>query len=242
MIIYPAIDIRNSKCVRLYQGDFNRETIYSVDPISTAKKFAVDGAEWIHIVDLSGADDPDNNQLSLISTIITETNIKVQTGGGIRDKTQVEALLKIGAARVIVGSMAVQQPNEVSTWLNEFGADRIVLALDVIFNSSNQPMITTNAWKDISVQSLFDMIRFYERFGLKHVLCTNISLDGTLSGPDCNLYKQLLDKFPFLCLQASGGIRSLDDIKSLKNQGLSGAIVGRALYENKLELPEVLAC
>lgn len=228
--------------MRLYQGDFKRETTYSVDPATTAKKFAADGAEWIHIVDLSGADDPANNQLSLISTIIKETNIKIQTGGGIRAKAQVESLLNVGAARVIVGSIAVQQPNEVSTWLKEFGADRIVLALDVIFNANNQPMVTTNAWKDISEQSLFDMISFYEPFGLKHVLCTNISLDGTLSGPDYNLYKQLMDKFPFLCLQASGGIHSLDDIKSLKKQGLSGAIIGRALYENKLTLPEVLTC
>lgn len=241
MIIYPAIDLLNSKCVRLYQGDFARETIYSLDPIATAKKFAEEGAAWIHIVDLSGADDPAHHQLSLISDIIRETNIKVQTGGGIRSKKQVEALLSAGAERVIIGSMATQHPDEVASWLTDFGADRIVLSLDVIYKN-NQPMITSNAWKEITEYSLFEMIKFYESSGLKHVLCTNISLDGTLNGPDFKLYKQLIERFPLLHLQASGGVHSIDDIKLLKSQQLRGAIVGRALYENKFTLPEVLAC
>ena len=242
MIVYPAIDIKNSKCVRLYQGDFLRETIYSVDPFAMAKKFAAEGAGWIHIVDLDGAKDPDLNQSSLISDIIKETSIKIQTGGGIRTKNQVESLLNIGAERVVIGSMAVKQPSEVLAWLSDFGSDHLVLALDVIYNSNNQPMITSNAWKNISEYSLFEMIQYYESAGLKHVLCTNISLDGTLSGPDYELYNQLMKKFPGLCLQASGGIQSIDDIKLLQEQGLSGAIVGRALYENKFTLSEVLTC
>jgi phosphoribosylformimino-5-aminoimidazole carboxamide ribotide isomerase len=226
----------------LYQGDFARATIYSVDPIVTAKKFAADGANWIHIVDLDGAQDPDINQLSLISDIIKETSIKIQTGGGIRTKNQVESLLNIGAERVVIGSMAVEKPDEVLAWLSDFGSDRLVLALDVIYNSNNQPMITSNAWKNISEYSLFEMIQYYESSGLKHVLCTNISLDGTLSGPDYKLYNQLMKKFPLLNIQASGGIQSINDIKLLQKQGLSGVIVGRALYENKFTLPEVLAC
>lgn len=242
MIIYPAIDIRNSKCVRLHQGDYARETIYSVEPLTTASTFCDEGATWIHIVDLDGAANPEHRQLSLISEIIKNTNIKVQTGGGIRSKSQVESLLNIGAERVIIGSMTVQNPNEVSEWLNYFGAERLVLALDVIYNDNNQAMIATNAWKNTSEYSLFDMISYYEPFGVKHILCTNISLDGTLSGPDFNLYTQLLNKFPHLCLQASGGIHAINDIKLLREQGLNGAIVGRALYENKFTIPEVLAC
>lgn len=242
MIIYPAIDIKNAQCVRLYQGDFARETIYSDDPIAIAAKFAAQGATWLHIVDLSGADDPSQNQLSLISDIIKETSIKIQTGGGIRTKKQVEALLNIGAERVIIGSMAVKQSKEVLSWISDFGADRIVLALDVIYNHDNQPMITSNAWKNISEYSLFEMIQYYESSGLKHVLCTNISLDGTLSGPDYKLYNQLITKFPNLCSQASGGIHEINDITLLQELGLSGAIVGRALYENKFTLSEVLAC
>lgn len=242
MIIYPAIDIRKLKCVRLYQGDYMRETIYNIDPLAMAKQFYDEGATWIHIVDLDGADSPKHNQLALISEIIKNTDIKVQTGGGIRSKEQIETLLNIGAERVIIGSMAVQNPNEVSKWLTYFGADRIVLALDVIYNSNNQPMVTSNAWKNISEYSLFDMIANYEFYGLKNILCTNISLDGTLNGPDHNLYSQVMMKFPDLCLQASGGIHSLNDIKLLRQQGLSGAIVGRALYENKFTLSEVLGC
>lgn len=242
MIIYPAIDIKNAKCVRLYQGDFARETIYSIDPIAIAKKFAANGAAWTHIVDLDGAKDPERNQLSLISEIIKETSINIQVGGGIRTKSQVESLLNIGAKRVVIGSMAVNKPDEVLSWLSDFGPDHLVLALDVIYNNSNQPMITSNAWRNVSHYSLVEMIQFYESSGLTHVLCTNISLDGTLSGPDYELYNQLIKKFPQLCVQASGGIQSINDITLLKEQGLSGAIVGRALYENNFTLSEVLRC
>lgn len=242
MIIYPAIDIKNSKCVRLYQGDYARETIYSNNPIAMAKKFADEGADWIHMVDLDGAEDPDLNQLSLLADIIKETSIKIQTGGGIRTKNQVESLLNMGAKRVVIGSMAVKKPDEVLAWLSDFGSDHLVLALDVIYNSNRQPMITSNAWKKISEYSLVEMIQYYESSGLKHVLCTNISLDGTLNGPDYELYHHVMKKFPFLNLQASGGIHSINDIKLLQKQGLSGAIIGRALYENKFTLPEVLSC
>ena len=242
MIIYPAIDIRNEKCVRLYQGNFSLEKVYSVDPLSVAKKFVDGGASWIHIVDLNGADDPFCNQLVLISQIVKNTSAKIQTGGGIRTKHQVEALLNMGVERVIIGSMAIQQPDEIATWLSDFGPDRLVLALDIVYNRNNQPMITSNAWKNISEYSLFEMIQYYESKKLKHVLCTNISLDGTLEGPDNKLYTELIQKFPFICLQASGGIHSINDVATLKKQGLSGAIVGKALYENKFTLAEVLSC
>ncbi len=240
MIIYPAIDIKNAKCVRLYQGDYARETVYSADPLAIAKKFYNEGATWIHIVDLDGADNPACNQLSLISDIIHNIDIKVQIGGGIRSQQQVEYLLNIGAERVIIGSMTVKNPGEVAKWLYDFGADHIVLALDVIYNSNNQALITSNAWKNVSEYSLFDLISYYQASGLKHVLCTSIGLDGTLKGPDYQLYNQVIEQFPHLCLQASGGIHSIGDITLLQKQGLHGAIVGRALYENKITLPEVL--
>jgi phosphoribosylformimino-5-aminoimidazole carboxamide ribotide isomerase len=241
MIIYPAIDIIKSKCVRLYQGNFDLETVYSLEALSMAKKFVSEGASWLHLVDLDGADNPENSQLSVITEIIKETKVNVQTGGGIRTKSQVENLLTQGASRVIIGSMAVQHPKEVMEWFNYFGTDHLVLAFDVL-NKDNQPMITTNAWKNISEYSLFDLIDTYLSVGLKHVLCTNIALDGTLGGPDFKLYDQIIKQFPSLSLQASGGIQSIDDIKLLQNKGLNGAIIGRALYENKFSLPEVLSC
>lgn len=242
MIIYPAIDINKSKCVRLYQGDYARETIYHVDPIEKAKQFYNEGATWVHVVDLDAAENPEYNQLPIISEMIKNVDIKVQTGGGIRSKEQIKALLNIGAERVIIGSMTVTDPNEVEKWLTYFGPDRIVLAMDIIYDSNNHAMITSNAWKRTSEYSLIDMIAHYESYGLINILCTNISLDGTLKGPDFDLYTQLIKCYPHLCIQASGGIRSLDDIKMLRTLGLSGAIVGRALYENKFTLPEVLRC
>lgn len=242
MIIYPAIDIRHSKCVRLYQGDYTQETIYSHNPLAIAKKFCDEGATWIHVVDLNGAENPEYHQASLISEIINHARVNIQTGGGIRSKEQIVSLLNHGAERVIIGSMSIQNPNEVSAWLNFFGSDRIVLALDIIYRDNHQAMITTNAWKNISDYSLIDMLHFYESFGLKHVLCTNISLDGTLNGPDYELYDSLLKQFPNLCIQASGGIQSIKDVTWLREKGLSGAIIGRALYENKFSLSEVLAC
>lgn len=242
MNIYPAIDLLNGQCVRLYQGDYQRETIYSDDPFAVAKEFVSDGASWLHIVDLDGAKDPDQNQASLIAELIKANNVKVQTGGGIRTKSQIVNLLEQGVERVIIGSMAVKKLEEVSEWFKYFGAERLVLALDVIVNANKQPMVSVNAWQNISEYSLYDLIDFYKIVGLRHLLCTNITLDGTLNGPDYVLYDALIDRYPFLMLQASGGIQSLLDITMLNEKRLSGAIIGRALYEKKLTLREVLSC
>jgi phosphoribosylformimino-5-aminoimidazole carboxamide ribotide isomerase len=242
MIIYPAIDLRNGQCVRLYQGNYQRETIYNDDPFAVAKEFISDGARWLHIVDLDGAKDPEQNQGLLIAELIKATNVKVQTGGGIRTKSQVANLLERGAERVIIGSMAVKKLDEVSKWFKYFGSERLVLALDVIVNANKQPMVSVNAWQNISEYSLYDLIDFYKTVGLTHLLCTNITLDGTLNGPDYVLYDALLERYPFLMLQASGGIQSLLDIRTLNKKKLDGAIIGRALYEKKFTLREVLSC
>jgi phosphoribosylformimino-5-aminoimidazole carboxamide ribotide isomerase len=242
MIIYPAIDLRKGKCVRLYQGDYQRETLYSADPFEMAKTFISDGASWLHIVDLDGAKDPNQKQDFLIAELIKANNVNVQTGGGIRIKYQIENLLEQGAERVIIGSRAVKDSDEVLGWFKCFGAERLVLALDVIINENKQPMVAVNAWQSISEYSLYDLIDFYKSVGLVHLLCTNITLDGTLNGPDYALYDLLLEKYPFLMLQASGGIQSLLDITTLSEKGLSGAIIGRALYEKKFTLREVLSC
>lgn len=242
MIIYPAIDIRKGKCIRLYQGDYQRETIYNPDPFIQAKTFVAAGAKWLHIVDLDGAKDPDQHQTALISELIKVNNVNVQTGGGIRTKSQVANLLAQGATRIIIGSMAVDHHEEVAEWFTYFGAERLVLALDVVVNANKQPMVAIHAWQTISEYSLYDLVDYYKTVGLTHLLCTNISLDGTLNGPDYALYDLLLTKFPFLTLQASGGIRSLSDIAALREKQLGGAIIGSALYEKKFTLHEVLSC
>jgi phosphoribosylformimino-5-aminoimidazole carboxamide ribotide isomerase len=242
MIIYPAIDLRNGKCVRLYQGDYQRETIYNPDPFSMAKAFVDTGATWLHIVDLDGAKDPDQNQRSLISALIKETGVKVQTGGGIRTELQIEHLLQQGAKRIIIGSMAVKDRVKVGHWFNYFGADQLVLALDVFINATKQPLVAVNAWQTITDYSLYELIDYYSTFGLTHLLCTNISLDGTLHGPDHALYDSLLATYPSLMLQASGGVQSLADITKLRITQLAGAIIGSALYEKKFTLTEALSC
>ena len=242
MIIYPAMDLRQGQCIRLYQGDYERETVYSLDPFHIANHFIEEGADWLHLIDLDGAKDSDKNQSELIFQLIKESGVKVQTGGGVRYKSQIKNLLEQGAARVIIGSMAVTHQQEVATWFTYFGSDKLVLALDVRLNENKQPMITINAWQTISPYSLYELIEYYKTVGLVHLLCTNITLDGTLNGPDDMLYETLLQKFPFLELQASGGIASLKDITKLREKKLSGAIIGRALYEKKFTMREVLAC
>lgn len=242
MLIYPAIDLRDGKCVRLYQGDYARTTIYNTDPISKAKTFAASGAGWLHVVDLDAAKNPEHSQLALVTELIKTSGLQIQTGGGVRTKEQVKKLLDLGTARVVIGSLAVTNPNEVTNWFRLFGPEKPVLSLDVIPNKNKQPIIAINAWQDITQYSLFELIKYYQIAGLCHVLCTNITLDGTLNGPDYSLYEDLLARFPFLNLQASGGIQSLSDITLLRKKGLNGAIIGRALYENKFTLSEVLAC
>lgn len=242
MIIYPAIDLRKGQCIRLYQGDYNRETVYHSDPFAMAQYFISQGAHWLHVVDLDGAQNPEANQIDLISAIIKRNNVRIQTGGGIRTKAQVKNLLDKGAARVIIGSLAVKNQKEVKEWFNFFGADRIVLALDIITNANSQYSVATNAWQNISDYSLYDLVESYQSVGLTHLLCTNIALDGTLNGPDFNLYDNLSNKFPWLNLQASGGIHSLSDVITLRENKLHGAIIGRALYEKKFTLSEALSC
>jgi phosphoribosylformimino-5-aminoimidazole carboxamide ribotide isomerase len=241
MIIYPAIDLKDKKCVRLYQGDFANETIYDADPIALTQQYSQSGASWMHVIDLDGANNPTQKQSALVSGIIKQ-GVNVQTGGGIRTKQHVKDLLDEGAARIIIGSLAVTNASEVSAWLNYFGNERIILALDIIFNQRKQPIVSINGWKDSSDYNLYDLISYYTSSGLKHILCTNIELDGTLKGPDFALYALLLERFKDLHIQASGGIQALSDLKRLQKMGLAGAIIGRALYENKFTLSEALSC
>lgn len=242
MILYPAIDLRKGQCVRLYQGDYARETVYSQDPLSIARKYGSEGASWLHLVDLDGAENPSQSQTPLILDFIQSSPLKIQIGGGIRTKVQVQTLLDQGVARVIIGSKAVNQPNEILNWFKIFGPEKIVLAFDVLVNEKQETRVAIQGWQKASSFLLDELIEMYLKVGLKHLLCTNIALDGTLKGPDFGLYEGLLQKYPTLELQASGGIQSLSDIQELREKGLAGAIIGRALYENRFSLEEALSC
>jgi phosphoribosylformimino-5-aminoimidazole carboxamide ribotide isomerase len=242
MIIYPAIDLQQGQCVRLYQGDYQKSTVYHVTPLALLEKFSTAGAAWVHIIDLDGAKDPQKNQANLIISLIKSTHLQVQTGGGIRTKEQAKELLDAGAARIIVGSLAVRAANEVANWLQYFGAERLVLALDIIYAANNQPMVAINGWQITSKHLLSEVIKYYQPLGLQHLLCTSIVRDGTLSGLDCDLYTTLQTQFPWLAIQASGGIHTVADFTWLREQKIAGAIVGRALYENQFTLQEALSC
>lgn len=242
MILYPAIDLRRGRVVRLTEGSFDAEKAYFDDPVAVAREFAAAGSPWLHLVDLDGAKDPAQRQTALVSAIVQACGLRVQSGGGIRDESHVRTLLDAGVTRVIVGSLAVKQPDLVGGWLEKFGPEKIILALDVRLDAAGVPMIAVAGWQADSGVTLDATLRTFLSRGLRHILCTDISRDGKLTGPNFELYAQLRRDFPTIDVQASGGVSSLDDLRRLKRQGAHGAIIGRALYEKKFTLKEALAC
>lgn len=241
-MIIPAIDLIDGSVVRLYQGDYQQKTAYGVDPLAVVADCAKQGAKWLHIVDLSGAKDPAKRQISLLSRMVATGLMKFQAGGGIRCQGDVEQLLKIGVQRVVIGSLAVTQPAVVKSWISEYGADAIVLALDVNIHQNGQRMIATHGWQQASGIALEALLDDFLAVGAKHVLCTDISKDGTLTGANNALYADLTARFPGVQWQASGGIGSLADIAALKTTGAAGVILGRALLEGKFSVQDAIAC
>jgi len=242
MIIYPAIDLRGGRVVRLTEGKFDLEKSYGDDPLAVAKDFAAAGATWLHVVDLDGAKDPAKRQTALVEKMARGSGLRMQTGGGIRDESQIAALLATGAQRVIVGSLAAKQPELVRGWLKRFGPESIILSPDVRLDAGGTPRVAAAGWQESTGLALDDFLNGFLAAGLIHILCTDISRDGKLTGPNTALYAQLVKKFPTLQIQASGGVSSLDDLRGLKPTGSAGVIVGRALYEKKFSLQQALAC
>ncbi len=242
MIIYPAIDLRGGRVVRLTEGKFDQEKCYGDDPLAVARGFKAAGAAWLHVVDLDGAKDPAQRQTALVEKLARDSGLRVQTGGGIRDEAQVSTLLQAGVQRVIIGSLAVRQPDLVRGWLQSFGPDALILAPDVRLDATGIPRIAAAGWQETTGVALDDLLQSYLPAGLIHILCTDISRDGMLTGPNSALYAQLVKRFPSLQIQASGGVASLDDLRGLQGTGVAGAIVGRALYEKRFTLQEALAC
>lgn len=242
MLLYPAIDLRGGRVVRLTEGRFDQETTYATDPLAVARDYAAAGATWLHVVDLDGAKDPARRQTALIEQLARHSGLRVQAGGGIRHAAQVEALLAAGAQRVVVGSLAVRAPDRVRGWLARFGAEHLILSPDVRLDAAGIPRVAAAGWQESTGVALDDFLHGFLAAGLVHVLCTDISRDGRLTGPNTELYTQVVRRFPTIQLQASGGVASLADLRALRATGAAGAIVGRALYEKKFTLPEALAC
>jgi len=242
MQIYPAIDLKSGQCVRLYKGDYDQMTVYEKNPVNLAKSFKQQNADMLHVVDLDGAKTGESINADIILKIYQETGLKIQTGGGIRTREKVSKLLSQGIARVIIGSIAISQPGEVLSWLEEFGSEKIVLALDIRWNKANEPVLAQQGWVNTSDKTLWELLDYYQKGSIKHVLCTDIARDGTLSGPNFALYQECMMRYPTIQFQASGGISSLRDIQRLKQTAIAGVIIGKALYENIFSLQEVMSC
>lgn len=243
-MIIPAIDLLDGRVVRLRQGDFQATTDYGNEAVKRLKDYAQAGAPRLHLVDLTGAKNPAARQLPLIRRIVDALPAKVQlqTGGGIRMRDDVKALLDAGVTAVVVGSQAVKAPDVVRQWFTEFGPERIVLALDVRVSDLGSAQVATAGWQETSGALIDDVVKTYLPCGLKHVLCTDIARDGMMTGSSVDLYARLSKAFPQVAWQASGGIASLADVRAAENAGAAGVIVGRALLENRFTVKEALSC
>lgn len=241
-IQYPAIDVRGGRVVRLRQGDYALETRYGDDPAGLAERYALAGAKWLHLVDLDAAREGGYRLYPLLRKLTSGTGLRVQTGGGVRNRDDVQRLLDVGVSRVVVGSLSVREPDEVFDWIAEFGSEHITVALDTRQDTSGAWRLPVHGWTESATETLEDFAGRYARAGLRHLLCTDIARDGMLQGPNIDLYRRLTGLLPSVALQASGGIRGIDDIKAARDVGCKGVVLGKALLEGQLELSEALQC
>jgi len=241
-MIFPAIDLMDGGCVRLLKGDFSQRTNYSVDPALMAQNFEAAGAKWLHVVDLDGAKNHMAAQSDLIIEIANATKMKVQTGGGLRDAEQIKYLLGGGIERVVIGSLAVKNPNLVAEWMQEFGPEKIVLAIDIFLDLDGTPRPATHGWTQTSKLSLWQVIDGFLSAGLQTILVTDIAKDGGLQGSNISLYLDIMRRYPDIDLITSGGVGALQDVVKLKTLNPAGIIIGKALYENKFTLAEAVSC
>ncbi|WP_337880845.1 1-(5-phosphoribosyl)-5-[(5-phosphoribosylamino)methylideneamino]imidazole-4-carboxamide isomerase [Rheinheimera sp.] len=241
-MIIPAIDLIHGKTVRLYQGSYDQTTEYSQSPLQLRDLYAEAGAGLLHLVDLTGAKNAADRQLPLLKQLMQNAPLPVQVGGGVRSEADVEQLLEAGASRVVVGSVAIRQPELVSDWLRQYGGERIVLALDVVIRADGAKTLPSHGWIEQSELTLEQLLDCYLSSGARHVLCTDISKDGTLQGPNLALYSEVAARYPHIVWQASGGVGALSDISALKPTGVGGVILGRALLEGKFTVQEAIQC
>ena len=239
MILIPSIDLRGGRCVRLRQGDFAAETSYGIEPGALVERYQALGTRWLHVVDLDGAKDGVTANSHVIESLAHHPGISLQVGGGVRSAAAVERLLSGGVARVVVGSAAVQRPAEVATWIGAFGADRICVAFDVKPGRAGDLEVHTDGWTVNSAVSLWGALATFGAGVLRHVLCTDISRDGTLRGPNLALYREALWRYPQLLWQASGGIRDCLDLTALARLRVAAAVSGTALLEERIPVKEL---
>ena len=234
MILFPAIDIIGGKAVRLTKGDYAQMTVYNNDPVSVAKSFEEAGATHIHVVDLEGARDGTTPNFDTVCAIIRATSLKLEIGGGIRDMHTVEKYLQAGAFRVILGTAALTDPTFLKQAVATYG-EKIAVGADL-----REGMVATHGWLETSNASGAEFIRSMQDVGVRVIICTDISKDGVLGGTNRELYQSLQEEFPNMCFTASGGISDMDTVKALSDMHMYGAILGKALYEGKLDLSRAI--
>ena len=239
MKIIPAIDLQDGKCVRLFQGDFEQTTEYSSNPADIGKRFSKLDVEDLHIVDLDGARTGTQQNHGIVADIARTTGLRVQLGGGLRGRDDVAAWLANGVSRCVLGSVAIRDPGTVTAWFGDFGPEALVLALDVRLDPDGTPQLTTQGWTEDSGVSLWECLDAYADAGARHVLCTDVSRDGAMTGPNFELYVEILNRYPALQLQASGGVRDIEDLELLRELGLPAAITGRALLDGQITAEEI---
>ncbi len=244
MQLYPAIDLRSGRVVRLLQGNFDHETRYATDAVELAKHYEAEGATWLHVVDLDGAKGDvagSIENLTLIEEIARATNLKIQTGGGVRSESDVRVRFGAGVARVVLGSVAVRTPDVANQWREIFGAEKLALALDARADPFGIYRVHAAGWQETAEVELFECVARFAAAGFKHALVTDIALDGMMAGPNVALYVKLKAISAELQVQASGGVSGLMDLRALNANGIGGVIIGKALLEGKFMLSEAIA-
>ena len=232
--LIPAIDIIEGQCVRLTKGDYDQKTVYRDSPAEVAKEFEEIGFKRLHVVDLDGAKSKHIVNSEVLRRITTDTQLVVDFGGGIKTDEDIEKAFTAGASMVTIGSIAVTNPDLFMGWLEKYGAERIILGADV-----RHGKVSINGWKEDSSEDLLPFLKKYIDAGVKNVLCTEISKDGTLTGPAIELYQSMMAAYSELHLIASGGVSSIDDIKALEAAGIPAVVFGKAIYEGKINLNEL---
>jgi phosphoribosylformimino-5-aminoimidazole carboxamide ribotide isomerase len=238
--VIPAIDLRGGRVVRLKQGDYAQQTTYAADPRELAQRYADAGARWLHLVDLDGARSGSLENLAVIQAIAA-SGMQIQAGGGVRSEDDVRRLFDAGVQRVVLGSVAIRDPELVAGWLAWHGAERLTIALDTR-RIDGCWTLPSAGWTERETRTLDELAPWYAARGARHLLCTDIERDGMLAGFNLDLYRHLADSVPQLAVQASGGVRSLEDIRAASDAGARGVILGRALLEGRFTVEEALAC
>ena len=232
--LIPAKDIIGGQCVRLTKGDYDQKTVYCDSPAEMAKEFEKIGFKRLHVVDLDGAKSKHIVNEQVLEAITTQTQLTVDFGGGIKTDEDIEKAFAAGASMVTIGSIAVTNPDLFMGWLEKYGVERIILGADV-----RHGKISINGWKEDSSEDLLPFLKKYVDAGVRNVLCTEISKDGTLAGPAIELYQSMMAAYPELHLIASGGVSSIEDIKALEDAGIPAVVFGKAIYEGKINLNEL---